>query len=47
VAEQRIIALHLSERLDDEKYPGGGAAAAEGIRFLPQYEACSASRESR
>ncbi len=47
VAEQRIIALHLGERLVDEESPGGYAAADEGIRFLPQYESCPASRESR
>lgn len=47
LSEQRIIALHLGERLVDEEYSGGFAAADEGIRFLPQYEARPAPRESR
>ena len=46
-AEQRIIASHLGARLVDEKYRGGRAAADEGIPFLPRYESCPASRESR
>lgn len=47
MAEQRIIALHLGERLDDEKCSGGRTAADEGIRFLPQYDSCPPPRQSR
>lgn len=47
LAEQRIIALHLGERLVDETYPGEFAAADEGIRHLPQYEPGPAPRETR
>lgn len=46
VAEQRIIALHLGERLVEEEYPMG-CAADEGIRFLPQYDSFPEPRESR
>ena len=42
VAEQKIIAHHLGERLVDEKY----AAADEGIRFLPQHDFSPAPHES-
>lgn len=38
VAEQRAIALHLGERLLDEKSSGGCAVADEGIRFLSPYD---------
>ena len=47
VAEQRIIALHLGERLVDEDYPEGFAAADEGIPFLPRYESRPTPRECR
>jgi len=47
VAEQRIIALHLADRLVDQEYPGAGTAADEGIRFLPRYESCPAPCVSR
>jgi len=47
VAEQRIIALHLADRLVDKEYPGGCGAVDEGIRFLPRYETCPALRESQ
>ena len=40
VAEQRIIALHLGTRLIDEGSPEEGVAVDEGIRFLPQSDAC-------
>ena len=47
IDEQRIIALHLGERLEEEDCSGGFAAANEGIRFLPPYESCPIRRESR
>lgn len=47
VAEQRIIARHLRARLLDAENPGSGVAADEGIRFLPQYDACLGSNLSR
>lgn len=37
MAEQRIIAHNLGERLVGGKY----AAVDEGIRFLPQHDMCS------
>jgi|GEM_PF-2783367 hypothetical protein len=46
VAEQRIIATHLDERLIDEGGPGWSAAADEGIRFLPQHAPLLTPRES-
>jgi len=46
VSEQRTIALHLGERLIEEEYPGGHAAADEGIPFLPQHEPCPSLHES-
>ena len=47
LAEQKIIALHLGERLIDEARPGEFAAADEGIRHLPQYEFAPAPRAAR
>ncbi len=44
VAEQRAIALHLGERLLNEKPLGGSAAADEGIRFLLPYDLPGTSR---
>lgn len=46
VAEQRIIAQHIDERLVEAEHPGPGAAD-EGIRFLPQYDSCPPPRQSR
>ena len=37
VAEQRIIALHLGERLDEVDHTEVRDAADEGIRFLPPH----------
>lgn len=47
MAEQKIIARHLDERLVGTGNSGACAAPDEGIRFLPQYESFSASRGSR
>lgn len=47
VSDQKIIALHLGEHLVGEEPLGDCAAADEGIRFLPQYDACPAPREVR
>lgn len=47
LAEQRIIALHLDERLFDQERPASSAASDEGIRFLPQFEFTQPVRTAR
>lgn len=39
LTEQKIIALHLGERLVNEQSSASDTAANEGIPFLPQYDA--------
>lgn len=41
LAEQKIIALHLGERLVNEASPAGDAGANEGIPFLSEHDAPS------
>jgi hypothetical protein len=47
LAKQRMIALHLGERLTHQDHPGESSSPNEGIRSLATYEACSAPPDFR